>query len=82
MLDLFGNHIVGFPTRRLKWRMQGYGKELAKTDITEYRMHNACSKERGKKMLLINEPWENQQCGFLTGLTKTDLYSHRKELES
>ena len=26
--------------------------------------------------------WENQQCGFRPGPTQTDLYSHRKELES
>ena len=25
--------------------------------------------------------WENQQCGFRTGLTQTGLYKHRKELE-
>ena len=26
--------------------------------------------------------WENQQCGFRTGLTQTGLYKHRKELEA
>ena len=26
--------------------------------------------------------WENQQCGFRTGLTQTDLYRHRKELRT
>ena len=26
--------------------------------------------------------WENQQCGFRTGPTQTDLYKHRKELEA
>ena len=25
---------------------------------------------------------ENQQCGFRTGVTQTDLYKHRKELEA
>ena len=26
--------------------------------------------------------WENQQCGFRTGLTQTGLHSNRKELEA
>ena len=26
-------------------------------------------------------PWENQQCGFRTGLTQTDPYKHRSRLE-
>ena len=26
--------------------------------------------------------WENQQCGFRTGLTQTGLYSHRRWLET
>ena len=26
--------------------------------------------------------WENQQCGFRTGLTQTGLYKHRKDLEA
>ena len=31
---------------------------------------------------ILAASWENQQCGFRTGLTRIDLYSRRKELEA
>ena len=34
------------------------------------------------KVNIISASWENQQCGFQTGPTQTDLCSHRKELEA
>ena len=38
-------------------------------------------------MMLLNyekraASWENQQCGFRTGLTQTGLYKHRRWLEA
>ena len=70
MSDLFGNHIVGFSTRWLIYyrsRLRFYGVGCA--IFSNWWNIRAAS-------------WENQQCGFRTGLTQTSLYSHRRLLEA
>ena len=34
------------------------------------------------KLIILAASWENQQCGFRTGLTQTGLYSYRSRLEA
>ena len=77
MSDLFGNHIVGFPTRRLKCGTSLLVKGFIDIDVviaTCIIMSRLC--------IIRAASWENQQCGFRTGPTQTNLYKRRSRLEA
>ena len=60
--------------------------------ISGVHVFSTCACIAGKTSTCINQrmsidnigaaSWENQQCGFLTGLTQTGLCSNRKQLEA
>ena len=70
MSDLVENHIVGFPTRRLKYYFHCHWVLSVRHKSDDEHRNESFEPPRGK----------NQQCGFRPGPTQTDLYSHSKEL--
>ena len=73
MSDLFGNHIVGFPTMRLIYIscLQMTFNEVVKYI---YIVPNMIRNEQ--------HPGKTNKYDFGPGPTQTDLYSHRIELEA
>ena len=46
-----------------------------------YNKYMYCIQQKGQYTIWAAS-WENQQCGFRTGLTQTGLYKHRRWLET
>ena len=78
MSDLFGNHIVGFPTRRLNY----FEPRHEKSGFLPMRKQRRSSSVH--EMSFQNEPLREKtnNLGFRPGLTQTGLYSHRRWLEA
>ena len=65
--------------------MNNFQKPQGQLYIQDWIEDKAKYEARLIRALLANiwaASWENQQCGFRTGPTQTDLYSHREELEA
>ena len=87
MSDLFGNHIVGFPTRPLIYVtivVSGTNIEamLSLKIIMALNWTVSDSNERLASTEFEQHRGENQQCGFQTGQTQIRLHSHRRMLDA